>query len=166
MLAVVTIYRGDLTSPDAAPSRPGRLSLDLVRGYWLVSTDRRETMRVLLMENHDALDPAAGKDTLDETDLTWGPATIIRGRDLAEHVSALRAKDGGDIYIYGSLTVVRSLLTAGLVDELLLFIEPITLGGGKTLFPNDGEARRFELVSAETTGTGVQVCRYRPTAAN
>lgn len=105
-------------------------------------------------------------DTLDETDLGWGPATIIRGHDLLEHVSALRAKDGGDIYIYGSLTVVRSLLTAGLVDELLLFIEPITLGGGKTLFPNDGEARRFELVSAETTGTGVQVCRYRPPAAN
>ena len=101
-------------------------------------------------------------DTIAETDLTWGPATIVRGRDLLEHVSALRAQDGGDIYIYGSLMVVRSLLTAGLLDELLLFIEPITLGGGKTLFPNDGEARRFELVSAETTATGVQVCRYRP----
>ena len=101
-------------------------------------------------------------DTLAETDLTWGPATIVRGRDLPEHVSTLRAQDGGDIYVYGSLTVFRSLLTAGLVDELLLCIEPITLGGGKTLFPNDGEARRFELVSAETTATGVQVCRYRP----
>ena len=101
-------------------------------------------------------------DTLAETDLTWGPATIVRGRDLPEHVSMLRAQDGGDIYVYGSLTVFRSLLTAGLVDELLLCIEPITLGGGKTLFPNDGEARRFELVSAETTATGVQVCRYRP----
>ena len=101
-------------------------------------------------------------DTLAETDLTWGPATIVRGRDLPEHVSTLRAQDGGDIYVYGSLTVVRSLLTAGLVDELLLCIEPITLGGGKTLFPNDGEARLFELVSAETTATGVQVCQYRP----
>ena len=101
-------------------------------------------------------------DTLAESGLTWGPATLVRGRDLLKHVSALRARDGGDIYIYGSLTVVRSLLRAGLVDELLLFIEPITLGGGKTLFPNDGEARRFELVSAETTATGVQVCRYRP----
>jgi dihydrofolate reductase len=101
-------------------------------------------------------------DTLAQSDLTWGPATVVRGRDLLEHVSALRAQDGGDIYIYGSLTVVRSLLTAGLLDELLLFIEPITLGGGKTLFPSDGEARRFELASAETTATGVQVCRYRP----
>jgi hypothetical protein len=43
-------------------------------------------------------------------------------------------------------------------------IEPITLGGGKTLFPTDGVARRFELTSAETAATGVQVCRYRPIA--
>jgi dihydrofolate reductase len=58
--------------------------------------------------------------------------------------------------------VVRTLLVAKLVDELILMIEPITLGGGKTLFPSDGEARRFELISAVTAGTGVQVCRYRP----
>jgi dihydrofolate reductase len=36
------------------------------------------------------------------------------------------------------------------------------LGGGKTLFPNDGEARAFELTSATTANTGVQVCRYQP----
>jgi dihydrofolate reductase len=79
-------------------------------------------------------------------------------------VSAMCERSGGDIYIYGSLTVARTLLTAGLVDELVLMIEPITLGGGKTLFPTDGVARRFELTSAETAATGVQVCRYRPIA--
>jgi dihydrofolate reductase len=102
-------------------------------------------------------------DTLSEDDITWRPTTIIRGGDLVQKVSELREKSGGDIYVYGSLTLVRALLSAGLVDELLLMIEPITLGGGKTLFPTDGEARRFELVSAETSNTGVQICRYRPT---
>lgn len=101
-------------------------------------------------------------DTLDESDLTWHPTTIIRGKDLVETVSALRQRPGGDIYVYGSLSVVRALLAEGLVDELVLMIEPIMLGGGKTLFPTDGEARRFELVSAETAKTGVQICRYRP----
>jgi dihydrofolate reductase len=101
-------------------------------------------------------------DTLSESDLAWQPTTIIRNRDLAEKVAELREQPGGDIYIYGSLTVVRALLSAGLVDELVLFIEPITLGGGKTLFPDDGEARTYELISAETAATGVQVCRYRP----
>ncbi|MGZ4709408.1 MAG: dihydrofolate reductase family protein, partial [Acidimicrobiales bacterium] len=81
-------------------------------------------------------------------------------------VSALRAQPGGDVYIYGSLTLVRALLTAGLIDELVLMIEPITLGGGKTLFPTDDAARTFELISAQTTATGVQICRYRPTPAS
>jgi dihydrofolate reductase len=101
-------------------------------------------------------------DTLEESDLTWTPTTIIRGADLVDRVSALRDQPGGDIYVYGSLSLVRALLREGLVDELVLMIEPITLGGGKTLFPTDGEARTFELVSAQTAQTGVQVCRYRP----
>jgi dihydrofolate reductase len=101
-------------------------------------------------------------DTLTDDDLTWNPTTIIRGADLVSAVSSLRDKPGGDIYVYGSLSVVRSLLAAGLVDELVLMIEPITLGGGKTLFPTDGQARNFELSSAQSAATGVQICRYRP----
>ena len=101
-------------------------------------------------------------DSLSEGDLAWAPTTVIRGADLVRTVTGLRASPGGDIYVYGSLTLVRSLLAAHLVDELLLMIEPVTLGGGKTLFPTDGEARHFELTSATTTTTGVQVCRYRP----
>jgi dihydrofolate reductase len=101
-------------------------------------------------------------DTLSDGDVTWRPTTIIRGADLVSTVAALRDKPGGDIYVYGSLSVVRTLLTAGLVDEFVLMIEPITLGGGKTLFPADGEMRRFQLTSATTAATGVQLCRYRP----
>jgi dihydrofolate reductase len=101
-------------------------------------------------------------DTLSDGDVTWQPTTIIRGADLVSTVAALRDKPGGDIYVYGSLSVVRTLLTAGLVDEFVLMIEPITLGGGKTLFPADGEMRRFQLTSATTAATGVQLCRYRP----
>ena len=41
-------------------------------------------------------------------------------------------------------------------------IEPILLGGGKRIFPDDGTARPMQLVKCVTTGTGVQVCTYRP----
>ena len=100
-------------------------------------------------------------DTLSEADLTWGPTSLIRGADLVPAVTALRERPGGDVNVMGSSQLVRSLLEADLVDELHLMIEPIVLGGGKTIFPADGAARRFELVSAVTTGTGVQICRYR-----
>jgi dihydrofolate reductase len=101
-------------------------------------------------------------NTLSEADLTWQPTKIIPGADLVPTVSSLRDQPGGDIYIYGSLSVVRALLLANLLDELVLMIEPITLGGGKTLFPTDSEARKFELISEQTATTGVLVCRYRP----
>jgi dihydrofolate reductase len=100
-------------------------------------------------------------DTLSDADLTWKPTTIIRGAELVKDVSALRDRPGGDINVMGSATLVRALLAADLVDELNLMIEPIVLGGGKTIFPEDGEARAFELTSATTASTGVQVCRYQ-----
>ena len=100
-------------------------------------------------------------NTLTEADVTSGPDhDHPRRRPRREGVDAARPP-GGDIYVYGSLSVVRTLLTAELIDELVLMIEPITLGGGKTLFPDDGEARTFELISSQTTTTGVQICRYR-----
>ncbi|MCX7041816.1 MAG: dihydrofolate reductase family protein [Gammaproteobacteria bacterium] len=99
-------------------------------------------------------------DSLSEDDATWNPTTIIRGSDLLRTVSELRARPGGYIYVYGSATMVRALLAADLVDELLLTIEPIILGGGKTIFSRDGKAIPFTLESTVKAGTGAQVCRY------
>jgi dihydrofolate reductase len=100
-------------------------------------------------------------DTLSDADLTWAPTTLIRGADLDAAVTALRKRPGGDVNVMGSATLARSLLAGDLVDELYLMIEPIVLGGGKRIFPTDGLARRFELLSATTAGTGVQICRYQ-----
>jgi dihydrofolate reductase len=99
-------------------------------------------------------------NTLTEKDLTWKPATIIRGDDFVKTVSDLRARPGGYIYVYGSATMVRALLEADLVDELLLTIEPIILGGGKTIFAENGKAIPFTLASTAKASTGAQVCRY------
>jgi dihydrofolate reductase len=99
-------------------------------------------------------------DTLTEADLTWAPTSLIRGADLATAVNALRERPGRDVNVMGSASLVRSLLANDLVDELMLMIEPIVLGGGKSIFPSDGAARPFKLVSAVTAPTGVQVNRY------
>lgn len=100
-------------------------------------------------------------NTLSESDLAWGPTSLIRGDDLVTAISALRERPGGEVNVMGSSQLVRSLLEADLVDEMNLMIEPIVLGGGKSIFPKDGASRPFELVSATTAGTGVQVCRYQ-----
>ncbi|AJT65250.1 hypothetical protein T261_3582 [Streptomyces lydicus] len=102
--------------------------------------------------------------TLGEDELTWAHTTRIPGGEAVARIRELHAADGGDLLIMGSPTLVRTLLGEGLVDELRLMIEPVILGGGKTIFPGDGALRTFELVSAVTSGTGVQVCTYRPAA--
>jgi dihydrofolate reductase len=99
-------------------------------------------------------------DSLSEDDITWQPATIIRGADLAQEISALRDKPGGYVNVMGSASLARALIANDLVDELALMIEPIILGGGKTIFPDNGQARGFELSSVATTPTGVQLARY------
>lgn len=99
-------------------------------------------------------------NTLTEGDIAWNPTTIIRGHDFVKTVADLRARPGGYIYVYGSATMVRAMLAADLVDELLLTIEPIILGGGKSIFSPTGKAIPFELMSTAKASTGAQVCRY------
>jgi dihydrofolate reductase len=99
-------------------------------------------------------------DTLTEGDIAWNPTTIIRGDDFVKTVADLRARPGGYVYVYGSATMVRAMLAADLVDELLLTIEPIILGGGKSIFSPTGQAIPFELMSTARASTGAQVCRY------
>ena len=109
----------------------------------------------------NAVEKHVVSDTLSEADLTWAPTSLIRGADLVGAVTAMRQRPGGDVNVMGSAQLVRSLLEADLVDDLHLMIEPIVLGGGKGIFPTDGEVRRLQLVSATTAATGVQVCRYQ-----
>jgi dihydrofolate reductase len=100
--------------------------------------------------------------TLKPEDLTWNNTTLLSPDNAIDDIAALRGQDGGDLMIWGSATLVRTLLAEGLVDELNLMIEPILLGGGKRIFPEDGTARPMQLVKCATAGTGVQVCTYHP----
>ncbi|WP_030814878.1 dihydrofolate reductase family protein [Streptomyces sp. NRRL S-337] len=100
--------------------------------------------------------------TLGDADLTWNNTTRIPADGAVARIRDLHDADGGDLHVMGSPTLVRTLLTEGLVDELRLMIMPVLLGGGKTIFPADGGRRPLELVSTVTTGTGVHVATYRP----
>lgn len=114
-------------------------------------------------DSMNAIQKYVVSSTLTEADLTWPNTTLIKADGALDEIRALRARDGGDLQVMGSLTLARSLLAADLVDELSLMIEPVTLGGGKRIFPDDGSARPMELVSHTLASTGVMICKYRPT---
>jgi dihydrofolate reductase len=102
--------------------------------------------------------------TLGEGDLTWNNTTLLSSDDAIGAVRKLRDQPGEDIQVMGSASLATQLVENDLVDEYRLMIEPIILGGGKKLFPADGQARRLELVGTTTSSTGVHICTYRPVA--
>ncbi|MEU5421241.1 dihydrofolate reductase family protein [Streptomyces sp. NPDC001407] len=112
----------------------------------------------------NALPKYVVSNTLGDDDLTWDNSTRIPGGEAVARVRELRDAPGGDLLVMGSPTLVRALLSESLVDELRLVIMPVLLGGGKTIFPEDGTLHTLELVSTAASGTGTQVCTYRPVA--
>jgi dihydrofolate reductase len=100
--------------------------------------------------------------TLSQDDLTWSGSTLLPADDAIGAVRELRARDGKGVQVMGSASLAAQLVEHDLVDEYRLMIEPILLGGGKRLFPEDGDARPLELVSTTAAGTGVLICTYRP----
>lgn len=100
--------------------------------------------------------------TLSQDDLDWNNSTLLPADGVLDAVRDLRKKDGGDVQIMGSASLASTLIANDLIDEYRLMIEPVLLGGGKRLFPEDGEARPLVLVSSTTSSTGVQICTYRP----
>ncbi len=95
--------------------------------------------------------------------LEWNNSTLIQD-DVTEEVSILKEQPGKNITITGSITLVRSLLKADLLDELQLMVHPVVLGGGRRLFEEGGDLEVLELVGSKTFGTGVVSLTYRPSS--
>jgi dihydrofolate reductase len=100
--------------------------------------------------------------TLGPGDLTWSGSSLLPGDDAIGAIRELRERDGKGLQVWGSSALARQLVEHDLVDEYVLMIQPILLGGGKRAFPEDGHARPLELVSTTTASTGVLICTYRP----
>ena len=100
--------------------------------------------------------------TLTQDDLTWSGSTLLPADDAIGAVRELREREGEALQVMGSSNLASQLVEHDLVDEYRLMIEPILLGGGKRLFPDDGQARPLELVSTITASTGVLICAFRP----
>ncbi|WP_354644272.1 dihydrofolate reductase family protein [Kitasatospora camelliae] len=92
---------------------------------------------------------------------TWRNSEQLQG-DLVEAVTALKAEPGGTIAMSGSISVVRQLLAAGLVDELHLLVHPIAVGAGMRLFDETAGPIPLKLLRCETFTTGVLYVVYGP----
>ena len=95
--------------------------------------------------------------TLTSTD-AWRNSTLIN-RDVIEQVRALKAQPGKNIVIDGSSVLIHALARADLIDVYRLIVYPVSLGGGKRVFP-DGVRLNLRLVEARPLPTGVLLAHY------
>ena len=96
-----------------------------------------------------------------ELEFTWRNSEQLEG-DLVEAVTALKAEPGRDIALSGSVSVVRQLLAAGLLDELHLLVHPIAVRKGMRLFDEGETPVALKLLSSVTFETGVLNLVYVP----
>ena len=91
--------------------------------------------------------------------VTWVNSAALTG-DIVAGVRDLKASPGGSINVVGSTTLARTLLAAGLADELSLFLHPLAVGHGERLFPAGGPGAGFSLATCTPFSTGVVHLTY------
>jgi dihydrofolate reductase len=92
---------------------------------------------------------------------TWRNSTIIGPYDR-DGIGRLKDEVDGDLYVSGSGTLVRAMLADGLVDELHLFVYPLTRGSGPRLFPDGAAPSSLSFSTCESYDNGVVYVAYRP----
>ncbi|MFW9928921.1 MAG: dihydrofolate reductase family protein [Candidatus Thorarchaeota archaeon] len=95
------------------------------------------------------------------TDSKWANTTLATG-DLKEDVKRLKNGKGKDIIVYGGTTFVSSLIKDGLIDELHLFINPVIIGKGTSIFNAIEKAQNLKLIKAIGFECGMALLVYKP----
>lgn len=88
----------------------------------------------------------------------WNNCYLLR--DVESDVRELKETEGGDILVYGSATLVRSLLQENLVDELHLLLYPLAIGGGQRIFDEQRQVNRFQLKQSHVFTNGIVLLEY------
>jgi dihydrofolate reductase len=89
------------------------------------------------------------------------PNTEIATGDLKEEITKLKSKEGGgDIIVYGGASFDSSLIEENLIDEYYLFINPVAIGNGKTIFKDLKEIRKLSLIESIAFDSGIVLLHY------
>ena len=95
--------------------------------------------------------------TLDKTD--W-PNTDIATGDLTDEINKLKRQNGKDIIVYGGASFDSSLIIEKLIDEFYLFINPVAIGNGKTIFKDLSEIQKLTLIESIAFDLGIVLLHH------
>ena len=131
----------------------GRRTYDIFSGYWPYNQDNPIGEKFQRINKYVL--------THSDEPLNWDNSIRLSG-DTADAVAELKRSDGRDILIQGSSTLYPPLLSARLIDELVVMTFPVVLGSGKSIFDGSENAGTLKLVDHFVADTGVIVATYEP----
>ena len=131
----------------------GKRTYDIFAAYWPHNQDMDIGARFQRIDKYVL--------THSDGPLTWDNSHKLSG-DTAAAVAELKRSDGRDLLIQGSSTLYPPLLSAGLIDRLLLMTFPVVLGEGKSIFDGSQGAGKMKLVDHFVSDSGVVLASYEP----
>jgi dihydrofolate reductase len=136
----------------------GRRTYEIWAGAWGVWDEDAEGVLGEFTRRYNRVPKYVASRTL--TELGWKNSHLL-GPDVPAAVAALRAQPGGEIRVWGSTQLVRTLAEQDLIDEYRLAVYPLVLGTGKKLFDDGFALTRLALVEARALTSGVVITTYR-----
>lgn len=136
----------------------GRKMTDEFVNYWTSVLDNPESPEYSFAQKMVNIPKIVFSKTIKES--KWANTTMANG-DLVEEIEKLKKKDGKDIIVYGGASFVSSLIKNNLIDEYHLFVNPVAIGKGMTIFGNSEERLKLRLIKSEAFLNEVELC-YEP----
>jgi dihydrofolate reductase len=135
----------------------GRVTYQLFADYWPTPTAYKENPNIAPMMND--LPKIVFSRTLDNAE--WTNTRLVK-ENIAEEISKLKQQPGKNMVIFGSGSIVSAFAQSGLIDDYRIFVNPIVLGSGKSLFKGLNERLKLKLLSTKTFQCGVVLLQYEP----
>jgi dihydrofolate reductase len=136
----------------------GRKTYEIFAGSWGTWDENVEGMQGDMIRRYNRIPKYVASRTL--TEVGWQNAQLL-GPDVPAAVQKLRAEPGGEIHVWGSAELIKTLAEHDLVDEYRLAIYPIVLGTGKKLFSDGFALAKLMLVETRALRSGVLINTYR-----
>ena len=131
----------------------GRKTYDIFAAYWPLHRDEPGAA------NLNGAKKYVCSRTYDKEEVAWENSTLING-DVVQEITRLKAMDGPEIQVHGSGNLIQTLLKHNLIDELRLWIFPVSIGNGKRFFGEGTNPSGFKLLDSKTSSSGVILATF------
>ncbi len=135
----------------------GRKMVDGFIPYWTDVMNKPDDPMNALAKKMIEIPKVVFTKTLNKS--RWINTDIATG-DLKDEITKLKNQNGGDIIVYGGVSFDSSLIKEKLIDEFYLFVNPVVIGNGKTIFKNLEEIQRFTLIESRGFDCGLVLLHY------